>query len=221
MKENTSQQQPRLNFLNKIQYNLIIIICTIILASTKCSSCTSYKCQYSEYLKKNDIKLLSPIEKEYRFKIFKSNLQEIETFNDSHPDINLDLNEFGIITKREFKKTMTNSDFLFTDEQGEKHHINVNDPRNQEVIDQQIYNDNEKTLKAIEKEVKTTSKDNPLMLLEWDIKDADKAVKKELKKVHKFLNEHESSMPNDTELLASDGSKFICSKLYLSILLVR
>ena len=186
----------------------ILTILMIMISIQNISLCKSLECQFLDYLKANNIKFISPLEKEYRFKIFKQNLQEIKTFNDSHPNIKLDLNNFGILTKNEFKKSMTNPDFLFTDDKAKKHHINVNDPRNEEVIDSEIIKENEETLKAIKKEVRGNYKTNPLVLLEWDIEDADKAVKKELKNIHNFLREHESNMNNDSEILDKDGGNF-------------
>ena len=190
--------------LQIISFHLVF---SLINSSNTNPSCQTYECRFSDYLRQHDITFLSPLEKTYRFRIFKKNLREIATFNESHPEIHLDLNNFGLLTRKEFKKTMTNPDFLFVDGQGEKHHVNVNDPRNEEVIDKEIYEGNEETLDAIKKEIEQSTNANPLVMLEWDIEDAQKAVDKELGQLHSFLKEHESRIEDDTELLDADGCK--------------
>jgi hypothetical protein len=160
-------------------------------------------------LEKYDIEFISPLERVYRFRIFKKNLNEIKTFNESHPEIHLDLNDFGLLTRNEFKKSMTNPDFLFVDNDKTKHHVNVNDPRNEEVIDKEIYKENQEVLDAIKNEVLHSSNSNPLVMLEWDIEDANKAVDQELHKLHNFLKEHEHRIIDETELLDDDGCKVI------------
>jgi hypothetical protein len=144
------------------------------------------------------------MERTYRFEIFKKNLQEIETFNLSHPDIKLDLNDFGLLTRREFKKTMTNPDFLFLDDTGLKHHVNVNDPRNEEVIAKHTVESNLQTLKAIKRQIAREGGGNALTMLEWDLEEATQKVDKELNQIHDFLETHHH-IQDDTELLDQDG----------------
>ena len=207
MRNTTQKNKTIKKIIHKFKLLLIgILFLSFTLGSTN-KNCKSYECRFSEYLKNHKITLVSPLERTYRFQIFKKNIQEIETFNLSHPEIKLDLNDFGLLTRREFKKSMTNPDFLFVDEKGKKHHVNVNDPRNEEVIDEKIYKTNKETLEAIKKEVKGKANGNPLVMLEWDLKDANQAVDAELERIHDFLRKHEKIV-DKTELLNADGSNF-------------
>lgn len=167
--------------------------------------CASYECRFSEYVRQNGVRFVSPLEKVFRFEVFKKNLREVQTFNEAHPEVQLNLNDFGLLTREEFRRSMTNPDFLFVDEAGRRHHVNVNDPRNEEVIDQKILDTNAEALSAIQSEVEHQGKGNPLLLLEWDIENADKAVHLEMERLHDFLREHEARLVDRTELLDADG----------------
>ena len=170
-------------------------------------SCQSDACRFSNYVRENEIHFVSPLEKVYRFRIFKRNLREIESFNQAHPEIKLNLNGFGLLTRNEFKEKMTNPDFLFVDVKGRKHHVNVNDPRNEEVIDEKILQTNNETLKAIQGEIYKKGKANALTMLEWDIENADSAVQRELDNIHDFLGQHGMEIEDHTELLDADGCR--------------
>lgn len=187
---------------------LVLLYLTLAKNAVKNSKlCDSDECRFSEYVSQNKIQFVSPLEKQYRFKIFTRNLREIETFNEAHPEIKLNLNGFGLLTRKEFKQEMTNPDFLFVDEAGRKHHVNVNDPRNEQVIDQQILNTNNDALKAIHNEIKKNGNANALTMLEWDIEKADEAIQSELDRIHDFLSQHESKIEDQTELLDADGCR--------------
>lgn len=208
-------QNPKILFTNVpyhkfllIKFSAILVFSALITTISLDSACTTYECRFSDYLSAHNITLQSPMERTYRFEIFKKNLQEIETFNESHPDIKLDLNDFGLLTRKEFKKTMTNPDFLFLDDGGDKHHVNVNDPRNEEVIAKHTVETNVQTLNAIKRQIAREGGGNALTMLEWDLEEATQEVDKELNKIHHFLEMHHH-IQDDTELLDADGGSYI------------
>lgn len=197
----STKQKPTL-----VSLLMIALLISAARGLSKAPPCKSLECRFSSYLEAHEIKLASPMERAYRFKIFKRNLKEVETFNLSHPEIKLDLNDFGILTRKEFKKTMTNPDFLFLDEQGRKHHVNENDPRNKEVAGEQVVDSNLETLKAIRRQVQRDGGSNALFALEWDLEGANDQVESELDHIHDFLRTHH--VRGEGEILDADGGRF-------------
>lgn len=167
--------------------------------------CESKECLFSSYIKEHNVRFKSPLEKVYRFRIFQKNLREIETFNKTHPHIKLNFNDFGLLTRKEFKQKMTNPDFLFVDDNGQKRHVNVEDPRNQVIADQNILKTNTEALDAIKTHIAKKGRANALVMLEWDIKDADAAIEKELERIHDFLNQQESQISKQANELANNS----------------
>lgn len=153
---------------------------------------------FQSYLEENNIQLNSPLEKIYRYKIFCQNLKEIRNFNEHTKDVKLSMNEFSLLSKREFRNQVTNPDFLFVDKKGSKSHVNVNDPYNELIIDRYIDQENRKLIKKIDKEVETTDQQmvnsNLLTRVEKDLKGVDQEIEKEVARIDLFLQTHPKLM---------------------------
>lgn len=166
--------------------------------------------QYERFLQEHQIKSISPMEKEYRFRQFIRNKHEVDKFNRDNPDIKLKLNDFALLTKSEFRKSMTNPDFLFLDKQGHKHHVNVNDPVNEEVIDREIDYSNRELLQIVREELANPNlglgQRSRLKSVQEAAEETDFNVKDELRGLHRFLQTHH--VHHNSDLLSLNSSSW-------------
>lgn len=175
----------------KIKYSLLILFTIAFFLSVCSSANSSLRSKFELYVKENELEFSSPIEKNYRFKIFCNNLSQVNEFNKKNPEVKLDLNEFGLLTKTEFTNKMTNPDFLFFDSEGKKEHVNVNDPYNEYLIDSHIDKENRKLINILDNEIKSNNnqmkKTNWIWKLENNLKEADEDAQAEIKQIELFL----------------------------------
>lgn len=153
------------------------------------------RAEFERFLRDHEIQFISPLEKEFRFKRWLENRQEVKKFNYENHGVELKLNDFSIMSKSEFKNTMTNPDFLFMGADGQKHHINLNDPVNQEVIDREIDANNRDLLGMIQDEISDPTLGLSDRAILSKIKEATEKskinVEEELNSLHNFLNNHQ------------------------------
>ena len=103
---------------------------------------------------------------------------------------------------------MTNPDFLFLDKQGHKHHVNVNDPVNEEVIDREIDYSNRELLEIVREDLANPSlglgQRSRLRSVQEAAEETDFNVKTELRGLHRFLQAHHVHHTSDLLSLNSD-----------------